>query len=158
MLTLMKTLPLSQGLEALVDDCDYPLISRWKWYAIKAHNTFYAVRNNKVGPSRIWMHRAVLKPKPGFITDHINGNGLDNRRSNLRHSTPSQNMWNRRRNKINTSGHKGVYFVPVSRRWRARICVNKKPINLGVFDTIPEAAAAYAAAAKTHFSSFARPE
>ena len=98
----MKKIPLSQGKFALVDDQDYDVLNQWRWYALKDHRTFYACRKtpNPDGDSpkqkMIQMAHAVLTGKESNHIDHINGNGLDNRRSNLRLCTPSQNGANQR--------------------------------------------------------------
>lgn len=91
---------------------------------------------------------------PEFV-DHINGNRLDNRAINLRACTKEENCRNRKRNVGNRSGFKGVSKAPGVRRWQARIQVNKKSINLGMFDTPELAHAAYVAAALQHHGAFA---
>ncbi len=99
------------------------------------------------------MHREILglKYKDGKVSDHINGNGLDNRRSNLRVCTASQNAWNRRSN--SKCGYRGVrkFF----HRWQARIQVNRKCRHLGMYATAIEAAKAYDKAAKKQYGKFA---
>ena len=103
------------------------------------------------------MHWVVIgKPKKGFVTDHINGDGLDNRRGNLRICTQVENRSNSTRNKNNTSGYKGVMWRKKARKWVVKICVNYRLIHLGYFDDIKEAAKAYNDAAIKYHKKFAR--
>ena len=90
--------------------------------------------------------------------DHINGNGLDNRFDNLRLATHFDNGKNRKKDKDNTSGFKGVSWYKHHKVWRARITVNKKSIFLGYFHTPEEASAAYQSAAELHFKDYKRPQ
>ena len=92
----------------------------------------------------------------GFQIDHINGNPRDNRISNLRLATHTENTRNRKLSKYNTSGYKGVSHSPVGKRWRSRIRIGTKRIGLGSYDNIEDAAAAYAEAAKRYHGEFAR--
>src|SRR5690606_8884630 len=104
---------------------------------------------------RILMHRDILQTPPGRVSDHINGDKLDNRRENLRICTQAENA----RNLKPTSGRsmpKGVCWAPDRRRFRARIVVNYHIIQLGSFRTETEADAAYKAAAVEYFGEFAR--
>ena len=102
------------------------------------------------------MHREILNTPEGLDTDHINGDGLDNRRENIRVSTKSQNQANRRNlQSNNTSGFKGVDFH--RGKWRAQIKVDGRKIDLGSFDTPDEASGAYLRSAHHHFGKFAYP-
>ncbi len=102
------------------------------------------------------MAEAYLGLSKDHHVDHIDGNKLNNRISNLRLCTPRQNMGNQSKAKKNTSGYKGVYWSKTRRKWIAQI--KKKPItvNLGAFETPQEAALAYDRAAIAHFGEFAR--
>lgn len=146
------------GNYALVDDKDYEWLSRWKWIASRENGHLYAFRtglsqNKKRGP-QLRMHRAILNaPKDKFV-DHKNGNGLDNRRKNLRLCTQSQNQMNRGKTVKNTSGYKGVSWVKKDRRWKAQIKVHGKKLYLGQFKTKEEAAEAYKQAAKKYHGEF----
>jgi hypothetical protein len=93
---------------------------------------------------------------PSGQIDHINGDIDDNRIDNLRIATPSQNMWNSRKPKNNTSGIKGVSCISTEQRWTASIKVLRKSKTLGWFKTKEEAAAAYRAAALKYHGEFAR--
>ena len=150
----MKTIHLSQGQVALVDDADYDILNKSAWHAYKSKNTYYAVRrlrgNGKDTTQR--MHRFLLDPKPDEQVDHKNGNGLDNQRHNLRTCSCQQNTRNRRKYRGN-SKYKGVSCE--SKPWRAQITVNGGVILLGRFTTEIEAALAYNVAAKQHFGEFA---
>lgn len=91
------------------------------------------------------------------MVDHIDGNGLNNQKANLRVCEPNQNQYNRLLQKNNTSGFKGVSFFPETGQWRARIGIGgKRRISLGLFPTKEEAYAAYCEAAKIHHREFAR--
>ncbi len=144
----MKTIPLTQGKVAVVDDADYDRLIGWKWFAAKGHRSWYAMRcrssGDGPGPHCIQMHREILKAPPGLEAGHISGDGLDNRRSNLR-------LANRRLNARNRTHHKLRDLPPnVYRRgsrYRAVICRDARLVYLGVFDT-PAEAAVVAEAAK----------
>jgi len=153
----MKTITLTQGKVALVDDEDFEFLSQWKWsIQKKPHDKYYARTSIKINGKwrRVTMHRMILRPQNGRITDHINNNGLDNRRCNLRCCNQSQNLQNRT-NQPHSSRFKGVSWVANRKRWLAAICVEGKRINLGRFIGEDEAAKAYDRAAKCHFGSFA---
>jgi hypothetical protein len=153
----MKTIPLSQGRVAIVDDRDFETLNRYKWYAQKIGNTLYAARHATGRHRTIYMHRQIPGiTDPGIFVDHRNGNGLDNRRQNLRLATKTENARNRPAPKNNTSGFKGVHWHKQGNAYRARIKVNGKNIHLGLFPTPTEAARAYDQAARKYFGEFAR--
>jgi hypothetical protein len=107
--------------------------------------TFYAhsVQQRDGKTVRISMHRLIMNPPEGVFVDHINGDGLDNRRENLRLVTRQQNMANSRKRHVGQSKYKGVSRARNSPKWRACIVVNKKQIHLGTFDDELDAARAY---------------
>ena len=97
---MAKYIPLTQGLFSIVDDEDYEYLSQWKWYANRNYYTYYAMRHttNKTGKNTtICIHTQLLGKKDNLYVDHIDGDGLNNQRSNIRHVTPSQNNENRHR-------------------------------------------------------------
>jgi len=149
----MKTIELTQGKQAIVDDSDYEYLMQWKWHY--AHG--YAVRgvrkNGKV--TIVLMHRVILGAKTGEQVDHINHDRLDNQRSNIRVCTHEQNQHNRSLNRNNTSGYKGVHWNKDCKKWLASIKVSYKRIHLGCFTDIILAAKTYDSAAKKHFGEYA---
>jgi HNH endonuclease/AP2 domain len=152
----MIAIKLNNDHVTVVDDNDYEWLNQWKWYAWKHRHTFYARRNGRVGePSIVAMHIAILSPSDGLEVDHINGNGLDNRRVNLREATHAQNLWNRGRTCNNTSGFKGVRWDKARGAWRATITAEGREMFLGRFDDILDAARAYDEAATLHHGEFA---
>lgn len=156
-----KLIPLTRGMYAIVNDDDYRPLVRWLWSARLGakNNQWYAMRVNshKGKNTAHYMHRHLLgltKTNKVWV-DHINGNGLDNRRKNIRVATYSQNMCNRGISSANTSGYKGVYQRGDTGQWVAQITFDKKCKNLGSFPTKEEAAAAYSAAANVLHGEFA---
>ncbi len=153
----MREIELTQGKVALVDDEDYAELSKHKWHAAKIGKRWYASRNVGKRPYRrqVYMHRQILNPPPGFECDHINGNGLDNRRCNLRVCTHSQNLQNQRIGG-GASEFKGVHWYKRDKIWHAQIKHSGKRHHLGVFTDETDAARAYDTAAREHFGNFAR--
>lgn len=155
---MTQTIPLSQGKVALVDDVDHEWLSQWKWYAAKGEVTYYARRSIwKNGKTKdIQMHRAILNAPLGKLVDHINRNGLDNRRCNIRVCTPSQNLMNARKRRDCLSRYKGVSWNARDQRWQAYIKIDYRQQALGQFRNETEAALAYNEAARELFGEFAR--
>jgi hypothetical protein len=150
-------IPLTQGKETIIDAADADLVLPHKWLAFRSRGMWYAARN--VGPLRaqhtVMLHRVLLDPPPGMVPDHIDGDGLNNRRSNLRLATISQNVANRTRHPLNTSGYVGVSWFKKAGAWRADIKVNRKQRYLGCFATAEEAARVRDAAAREAFGEYA---
>lgn len=140
---MVKTIPLTQGKIAIIDDDDYEKLNKFKWCSQKDHQytRWYAIRKKLINGKwkLILMHREILKAKRGIYIDHINHNGLDNRKINLRLCTGSQNQKNRGLQKNNTSGLIGVSFNKEIRKWSAYIIKDKHQIFLGIFDDKEEA-------------------
>lgn len=151
-----KEIPLTQGKVAIVDASDYDFLMQWAWMARLERHCCYAVRRFSVDGKQCWarMHRVIMEAKTGTMIDHINGNGLDNRRDNLRLATTSQNTQNKKIGANNTSGYKGVDHR--SRKWRARIWLHGQEYHLGYFDSDIAAAHAYNKAAERLHGEFAR--
>lgn len=141
---------------ALVDDADYEFLNQWKWWAYKKGYTFYALRSQSNPTKKIRMHRQILGlTDPAIRSDHINRNGLDNQRSNLRSCTQGENMRNTGMSKNNKSGYKGVCWCKTGRKWKAEISVNSKTVFLGYYTCLVKAAKAYDTAAIKHYRDFA---
>ena len=155
---MTKKIPLTQGLQATVSARDYPRLTKYRWHAHKDGHakTFYALRHYRLPsgkPARRSMHTEIL----GLLqVDHKNGDGLDNRRSNLRPATGSQNMHNQGLRRNNTSGVKGVTWCPPAAKWMARISVNYTRVYLGLFAKLEDAREAYSKAAKHYFGKYSR--
>ena len=155
-----RRIRLTQGKYAIVDPDDYRHLSKHKWCAIKMGRTFYAARSvtTKDGKQRqLVMHRRILKVPDDMFVDHINRNGLDNRKANLRPATRAENGQNRAKydNRFYSSQYKGVTRHQEHHLWQAHIRVNGKPIFLGSFDDEVRAAKAYDRAAKKYHRQFA---
>lgn len=154
----MKLIPLSQGKHAIVDDEDYAQLSTVKWSAMNTDGLSYAIRHvaQASGKKRgVLMHRVIMKAPDGIEIDHINGNGLDNRKANLRFCNHSQNV----RNRHQVSGRsqfKGVSWYGRDRKWYAHIRFSGKRYHLGVFEDEVDAALVYDRAAVKYHGEFAR--
>lgn len=152
----MKEIQLTRGKVAFVDDEDFDNLSKFSWHCKKcASDLFYAVRSiNLHGKIKnISMHREVF----GLVRsiDHIDGNGLNNQKINLRECNHAQNMQNRRKLSVSSSPYKGVQWWKNQNRWASRIALNKKRIFLGYFINEIDAAKAYNKAATRLFGEFA---
>src|SRR3990167_4082264 len=153
--TTMKEITLTKGLVALVDDEDYERANQFKWHAHKIHNKMYAMRNaHKREGEPTYLHQLILNLYDGQRIDHENGNGLDDRKENLRVCTNSQNLQNRGKTRNNKSGYKGV--CGKRKKYSARLMNNGRVVHLGVFLTKIEAAKAYDNAAREHHGRFAK--
>jgi hypothetical protein len=167
----MKKIYLTNDLVALVDDRYYQLVNKYNWFPKKDNQTIYAranITNSSGRRSGLTMHRLIMDAKPGQQVDHINGDGLDNRRANLRFSTQKQNCQNRRPRKNTSSKYKGVSRLVRSKGggsrgpkpkgrdgWVATICISGNQKHIGVYDTEIDAAKAYDKEAKKLFGEFA---
>lgn len=150
---------LTQGKEALIDAADAQSVGEFNWFAVKSRKTFYAARQTRISSGKQRMqslHSFILGAKDGSVIDHRNGDGLDNRRDNIRVSSRAQNAWNQGLSRNNTSGFKGVDLHSQSLRWQARIRWHGKHHFLGFFDSPEEAHNAYCKAAERLHGEFAR--
>lgn len=150
----MKEISLTRGYLAVVDDEDFDWLNQWKW-AYTGNGYAYRSIRTKEGVKHLSMHRQILQVLPNLQVDHINGNGLDNRRGNLRTCTHRQNCLNKRGFSVHNHGFKGMNYRKERNRWQAQIRVNGKNIHLGYYKTPEEAALAYNVAAVDHFGEFA---
>ena len=148
---MVREIELSQGMVALVDDNDYEELAQHRWYAHREGRTYYARRHGPMAGGTwptIRMHREIIDAPHGIQVDHINGDGLDNRRDNLRIATNLQNGANRtHKQRGRTSRFLGVDWYSRLGKWRARIMINYKDTHLGYFDREVDAALAYNEAA-----------
>jgi hypothetical protein len=159
-------------LSILFDEEDRELVESHIWYVLPRGNTYYAQANIPhpdggwyIYPSgkrrqrrqtTLFLHRLLMNPPKGMVIDHINHNGLDNRKENLRICTNAENVRNSRNSQNNTSGYKGVCWDKSNKKWKARIGKDYKQIHIGCFDILEEAARAYDAKAKELFGEYAQ--
>lgn len=145
-------------MEAIVCDCHFDEVKEYRWY----YKEGYALRNGtsyrRAGKrirKGIRMHVVINETPDGLETDHINGDKLDNRCSNLRTATKSQNMWNRRK-QYGRSKYKGVYWQKDVGRWKAQYQKNNVKHYLGLFDSEEDAYEAYKKAVSADIGEYAR--
>ena len=139
-----------------VDSNDLLIIKKYKWNIVDRKGKYYLTAYKKLGKRKytyVYMHRLImgLGFGDGLQVDHINGDGTDNRRSNLRISTQQQNQMNKRMK----TKYKGICFHKPTKTWGARIWINRKKISLGYHKTPEKAALAYNKVAKELFGDFA---
>jgi hypothetical protein len=156
-------IPLSKGYIAVVDECDADLADL-RWHAIVAPRSVYGSRwlsGTRTNRQRESIHQVILSRilgralASGELADHIDNNGLNNRRDNLRLATRTQNAGNSRTWVNNSSGYKGICFHKASGKYIARIKDGPKQRTIGYFATPEQAHTAYVEAAKLHFGEFA---
>lgn len=136
----MITIKLSSGAVGTLSDKDAVLADEYKWFEHKTGKTSY-LRGYRAGAwdgTKVYLHRIICDLPDGMEVDHINGNGLDNRRSNLR-------VVSRTENNMNRAGVKGCHFEAQTQKWRAEIWKDGTRYRLGRFTTEQEAVAAYRA-------------
>lgn len=154
----MKRIPLTQGKEALVDDEDYEAVSAFKWFATQSRpgSLWYAARwvyqdGERI---RIWLHRELMNLPDDLDVDHIDRDGLNNQRNNLRPATTFQSAANKSIRSDNTTGYRGVY-AHRNGRFYVYVQHNHDKRYVGAFATAIEAAHAWDAVAKELFGEFA---
>mgnify|MGYP001602757070 FL=1 len=158
----MKTIKLTKNKVALVDDEDFERLNQYKWKAILSCSKWYAIRSFRVNGEQktILMHREIMNAQAGVIIDHKFGDGLDNRKENLRPCTPQQNGFNTKypRKRISKSGIRGVIWNSTVKKFQAVIGFNNKTVHLGYFTVLGDADQAYRVAEIKYFGEFAREE
>lgn len=146
----MRTISLTKGKEAIVDEDDYDMLAAYKW-----HVTFYGYARHH-SREAIWMHRLILNAPANKQVDHINGNRLDNRKENLRLCSNRLNTANQGIKSNNTSGYKGVTWDKRKKKWMAQYTLDYKHYFIGYFDNLIEAAKAYDSKALEVWGEYAR--
>lgn len=155
----MREISLTQGKVALVDDEDYEKLNYFSWSLISSPGKLYARRVIKVNNEQkaILMHREIMNAPKHMQVDHVNNDGLDNRKENLRLATNQQNKFNQKAaHKNNKLGIKGVRWHEKAKKFQARIQVDKKIMHLGLFDILADADQSYRIAENKYFGEFAR--
>ena len=143
------------GRVAIVDDEDAAMVSALRWNLIfHQGERIYAISNSATGS--VLMHRLLMQCQDGLEVDHRNGDGLDNRRENLRVCTHAENMQNRAQHRNNTSGVTGVYWHRHRNKWAVQLRVNGKKVSLGHFSEMEEAKRVRDDAARRYHGEFAR--
>ena len=138
----MKRIPLTQEKFTLVDDEDYEEIKKYKWWLVSAGYAGRKIGNRK-NRKPLYLHRYILKAPKGTVVDHLNGNKLDNQKSNIRICTQSHNLQNKKITKNSTSKYRGVSWSEYHKKWHSRICFKQKKTHVGYFDNEKIAAAEY---------------
>jgi hypothetical protein len=154
----MKSIPLSGGMVALVDDSDYESLRGRVWRTSRTDHRLYAVTDSRSRGVRTfaYMHRLIMKAESQEVVDHIDGDGLNNQRVNLRCCKQHQNLANSARRSDNTSGYKGVSWSAPMAKWMAMHMFNGERLYLGCFQTPIGAALAYDKSLRERCGEFAR--
>lgn len=142
---------------SVIDMVDYNKVKKYNWYAKHQYgDKYYARTKLPLTGKFIYMHRLIMDIGPNQICDHIDNDGLNNVRENIRICSYADNNRNKSINKNNKSGYKGIYWSPRHEKYRASIGLNKKNKHLGYFKCPLDAANAYDRAAKKYFKQFAK--
>lgn len=155
----LALIELTKGHTAIIDTSDVEVVRDYKWRSAKGKGTNYVCARRKLDDGRvktIFLHRLLMNPERGLVVDHINGEGLDNRRTNLRVVTVAQNNLNSRVRSDSQTGVKGAYYDKRKGTYYSRIRANDKSMYLGTFKTAEEAAQAYAEASEKYHGEYGR--
>lgn len=146
-------IPLRDGLFTLIDESDSQMLASYRWWLRSAGERSKDYAYTQVRGKTVYLHRMLLRPRAGFFVDHVNGDGLDNRRSNLRVCSPSENTANRAvRNKY---GYRGIEPTFGGKLWRAKAQKGGVQKYASLFETKEDAARAYDEMARELFGEFA---
>jgi hypothetical protein len=148
---MFKYISLTKGMRCIVDDDDYERLIEMPW---RYNNNGYAITAKTPNPKA--MHHFILTIPDDMVADHINGDRLDNRKSNLRVCTKEENSKNRKKRKTSKSPYKGISWNSRDKKWQARIWVEGKNKSAGNYSDPIEAAIAYDLAAIKHYGNFAK--
>lgn len=157
----MRVIILTQGQHTVVEDDVYEWSGQFNWRLIKTPRSLYAARSLPAhGETRrqkiVYLHREILQAPVGLWVDHIDCDGLNNLRENLRLCFRGNNAHNSRKSVVNSSGYKGVSFSSQLQRWKGSIRIAGRGVHLGYFDIAEDAARAYDMAALELHKEFAR--
>lgn len=144
--------PLQNGF-SLIDEEDLDRVGRHRWYVVRRRASRGAYVTGKINGKTVYLHRFIMQADSGQEVDHVNGEGLDNSRGNLRIASKSQNCTNRRY--ASRSGYRGVHAMPHGQKWRAVITVSGERIQGTPRPDKESAARDYDALAVEHFGAFA---
>ena len=143
------------GTSFIVDDEDDEVVKQRTWYSSKRSANLYIVGYDKGLKKLCRIHRLLMNAKQGQFIDHVNGDGTDNRKDNLRFCTPSQNQWNRVKSR-GASQYKGIYYISSTKLWAVTITKHRVRYRLGKYKNPKLAAYVYDYAAKSLFGEFAK--
>ena len=151
-------IPLTKGYEAIIDADDVKLLNDFNWSACLSKGTFYAVRTeySSGAKRKVSLHHLIFKPLSGFVIDHIDGNGLNNSRTNLRYASSEQNAQNRRIGPLNTTGFKGVCYRKCRKKWVVSITKSGKRHHVGEYFNLESAVSASIASREDLHGKFGR--
>lgn len=149
----ITSVALNKNKLAIIDGGDSQLVQGYVWYEMPVRDTSYAA--TAINGRTVYMHRLIMSAPTGIEVDHKNGDGLDNRRCNLRLATHQENLANQKLSRANTSGYKGV-VLQKSGTWRAQAKHSGKMYNLGSYHKIEDAARAYDLFMRERFGAYAK--
>lgn len=152
---MKKYIQLKHG-TAIIDEQDFDRINQYKWHSVDMDKSGRYYATCSIKSKTVYMHRMVMGAQSGETIDHIDGNGLNNSRDNLRFVVPSQNNMNQKVRNDNTSGHKGISWCPDREKYQVYINIDRKRKSLGRYKTLEEAIYVRDQAVKAHYGEFAR--